>query len=72
MEIKVKSRLLVIDSEKFDREMMNRIFGKNIGIDKDVQASKKVMESFDPAVFFMNCAIWTDKFIVRLQLGKYL
>jgi len=50
----VKSRLLVIDSEKFDREMMYRIFGKTylVKLTKDVHASKKVMESFDPAVVF--------------------
>jgi len=54
MEIKVKSRLLVIDSEKFDREMMYRIFGKTylVKLTKDVHALKKVMESFDPAVVF--------------------
>jgi len=54
MEINVKSRLLIIDSEKFDREMMNRIFGKtySIKLTKDVHAAAKLMTSFDPAVVF--------------------
>lgn len=54
MEIKVKSRLLVIDSEKFDREMMHRIFGKtySVKLTKDINAAKMVVKNFDPAVVF--------------------
>lgn len=50
----MKSRLLIIDSEKFDREMMNRIFGKtySIKLTKDVHVAARMMESFDPSVVF--------------------
>jgi DNA-binding NtrC family response regulator len=50
----VKNRLLVIDSEKFDREMMHRIFGKTyiVKLSRGVNYAEKVIGDFDPAVVF--------------------
>lgn len=44
----------MIDSEKFDREMMRRIFRKGylVKLTKDMSAAAKVMKTFDPAVVF--------------------
>lgn len=54
MEIIVKWRLLVIDSEKFDLEMMQRIFGKtySVKLARSVNFATKVIQTFDPAVVF--------------------
>lgn len=50
----MKNRLLVIDSEKFDREMMHRIFGKTyiVKLSRGVNYAEKVIGDFDPAVVF--------------------
>lgn len=50
----MKSRLLVIDSEKFDREMMRSIFGKtySVKLTKCVNDAAKVIKTFDPGVVF--------------------
>lgn len=50
----MKNRLLIIDSEKFDREMMRLIFGKtySIKLTKSISCAEKVSRSFDPAVVF--------------------
>lgn len=54
MERDVKSRLLIVDTESFDREMMDRVFGTTytVKLAKDVCDAKKVMKSFEPAVVF--------------------
>lgn|GEM_PF-3292355 len=50
----MKNRLLIIDSEKFDREMMRLIFGKtySVKLTKSISCAEKVSRSFDPAVVF--------------------
>lgn len=49
-------KLLIIDTEKFDRDIMNRIFGStySVGFAASADEAGHAMETFDPRVVFFE------------------